>query len=181
MHVSNEYVKSKIRTVPNWPEPGVMFRDITPVFQDPRALRGFIDAFVQRYIDADIDVIAGIDARGFLIGVTISYELNIPFVPVRKKGKLPWETISEDYDLEYGKASIEINKDACQKGDRVIIFDDLIATGGTMLAAASLIHRLGGEVVEVAAIVDLPDLGGSKRIKEEAKVPVYSICEFEGE
>jgi adenine phosphoribosyltransferase len=179
MHIDREYIKSKIRTIPDWPERGVMFRDITPLFQDPRALRGFMDAFVQRYLGQGVDVIAGIDARGFLLGVTISYELNIPFVPVRKKGKLPFETLSEKYDLEYGSAEIEIHRDACKKGDRIVLFDDLIATGGTMLAAAKLIKRLGGEIVEAAAIVDLPDLNGSKKLID-AGIPVYSICTFEG-
>ncbi|MCS7205011.1 MAG: adenine phosphoribosyltransferase [Leptospiraceae bacterium] len=181
MHsVTADYIKTKIRTIPNWPKEGVMFRDITPLFQDPKALRGFMDAFVQRYIDKKIDVVAGIDARGFLIGVGIAYALNVSFVPIRKKGKLPWKTISQEYELEYGKEEIEIHIDACKKGDRVVIIDDLIATGGTMLAGIELIRRLGGEVVEVAAIVDLPDLGGSKKIQEQAKVPVFTICEFEG-
>ncbi len=179
MHISSDYVKSKIRTVPDWPEKGVQFRDITPIFQDPRALRGIMDAFVQRYLDKDVDVIAGIDARGFLIGVTISYELNRSFVPVRKKGKLPWKTISESYELEYGSETIEVHQDACTEGQRVVLFDDLVATGGTMLAATSLIRQLGGTVVEAACIVDLPDLKGSQKIRD-AGVPVYSICQFEG-
>jgi len=179
MHVKSDYIRSKIRTVPDWPSQGIMFRDITPLFQDPKALRGIMDAFVQRYIDQKVDVVAGIDARGFLLGVTISYELNIPFVPIRKKGKLPWDAISEKYDLEYGSAEIEIHKDACKKGDRVVVFDDLIATGGTMLAGANLISRLGGEVMEATAIVDLPELGGSKKI-QDAGIPVYAICTFDG-
>lgn len=179
MHISSDYIKSQIRTVPDWPEKGVMFRDITPIFQDAKALRGAMDMFVHRYMDMDIDVIAGIDARGFLLGVTIAYELNLPFVPVRKKGKLPWKTISEKYDLEYGSAEIELNEDACKKGDRVVIFDDLIATGGTMIAAANLVKKLGGTVVETACLVDLPDLKGSKKI-EELGIPVFSVCEFEG-
>ena len=179
MHVNSDYIKSRIRNIPDWPEKGIMFRDITPIFQDPKALRGIMDSFVQRYLGEKIDVIAGIDARGFLLGVTISYELNIPFVPVRKKGKLPWDSISEEYALEYGTAEIELHKDACKKGDRVVIFDDLIATGGTMIAAANLIRRLGAEVIEASAIVDLPELGGSKKIKD-AGIPVYHICDFEG-
>ncbi len=176
----NELVKSVIRTIPDWPEPGIMFRDITPVFQNPRALRATMDAFVHRYMLMDVDVVAGIDARGFLLGVTLAYELKISFVPIRKKGKLPYKTISESYSLEYGQATIELHEDACKAGDRVVIIDDLIATGGTMLAGMSLIKRLGGEVIETCAIVDLPDLGGSKKI-EATGTPVYSICEFEGE
>lgn len=179
MLANQEYIKSKIRTVPDWPEKGVMFRDITPIFQDPMALRTTMDSFVYRYLEKRPTLIAGIDARGFLIGVTIAKELNLPFVPIRKKGKLPWQTVSRQYELEYGKAEIEIHKDACTTGDRVVIFDDLIATGGTMVAATELIKELGGEVLEAACIVDLPDLGGSKKIKD-AGVDVYSICHYEG-
>lgn len=177
--LEKDKIKNVIRTIPNWPQPGIMFRDITPIFQHPQALRAVMDSFVHRYFDQDIDVIAGIDARGFLLGVTIAYELNLSFVPVRKKGKLPYKAISEDYELEYGKASIELHEDACKKGDRVVIFDDLIATGGTMLAAARLIRRLGGEIVEAAAIVDLPELGGSRKI-QEAGIPVHALVDFDG-
>ncbi len=181
MHaVDVQYILDNIRTIPNWPEKGVMFRDITPLFQDPKALRGFMDAFIQRYIDKKLDVVAGIDARGFLIGVTIAYGLNLSFVPIRKKGKLPWKTISKQYDLEYGKEEIEIHIDAIRPGDRVIIIDDLIATGGTMIAGIDLIQQLGGEVVEAAAIIDLVDLGGSKKIKERYNIPVFTICSFDG-
>ncbi|MCR9144724.1 MAG: adenine phosphoribosyltransferase [bacterium] len=179
LKVDTDYLKKIIRTVPDWPEKGVMFRDITPLFQDPQALRLMMDAFIHRYFDQKIDVIAGVDARGFLLGVTIAYELNLPFVPVRKKGKLPFKTISEDYELEYGKATIELHDDAVKKGDRVVLFDDLIATGGTMLAAAKLIQRLGGDIVEAAAIVDLPALKGSEKI-QAAGIAVHSLVEFEG-
>lgn len=179
LKVDTEYLKTIIRTVPDWPEKGVMFRDITPLFQNPQALRLMMDAFIHRYFEKKIDVIAGVDARGFLLGVTIAYELNLPFIPVRKKGKLPFKTISEDYELEYGKATIELHDDAVKKGDRVVLFDDLIATGGTMLAAAKLIQRLGGDIVEAAVIVDLPALKGSEKIKA-AGIPVHSLVEFEG-
>ncbi len=179
MHIEKDYIRSKIRTIPDWPEKGVMFRDITPIFQDPRALRGTMDAFIHRYLDKDINVIAGIDARGFLIGVTVAKELNISFVPIRKKGKLPYKTIAEEYELEYGKAAIELHEDALKDGDRVVIFDDLVATGGTMLAGINLVRRLGGVVVESACIVDLPDLKGSDRIRG-VDVDVFSICEFGG-
>ena len=177
--IDAEYVKSVIRTVPDWPEKGVMFRDITPIFQDPKALRGVIDSFIHRYMDQNINVFAGIDARGFLLGVTVAYALNKQFVPIRKKGKLPFDTISEEYDLEYGKAEAEVHTDACKKGDRVVIFDDLIATGGTMTAGVNLMKKLGGEVVEAAAIIDLPDLGGSKKVKE-TNVAVHTLLKFEG-
>jgi len=179
MYIDADYIKSIVRTVPDWPEKGVMFRDITPIFQDARALRGTMDALVQRYFDRKIDLIAGLDARGFLIGVTVAYELNLPFVPIRKKGKLPYKTISEEYDLEYGKAAVELHEDAVQKGQRVLVVDDLIATGGTMIAGANLVKRLGGEVVETTALIDLPDLGGSRKIKE-AGYPVHTLFHFEG-
>ncbi len=179
MYIDANYLKSRVRTVPDWPEKGVMFRDITPLFQDPRALRGTMDAFVQRYFGWGVDVIAGLDARGFLIGVTLAYELNLSFVPIRKAGKLPAETISQEYALEYGTATVEVHKDAIAPGARVILLDDLIATGGTMLAGTQLIERLGGKVVETAAIIDLPELKGSEKIKK-AGYEVFSIMNFAG-
>lgn len=179
MNIGIDYIKNTVRTVPDWPEKGVMFRDITPIFQDPRALRGTMDAFVHRYFDQNVDVIAGIDARGFLLGVTIAYELNISFVPVRKLGKLPYETITETYKLEYGEATVELHTDAIKPGARVVLFDDLIATGGTMLAAASLIRQLKGEILEAAAIIDLPALGGSKKLND-AGIKTHCLFDFEG-
>jgi adenine phosphoribosyltransferase len=136
-----DYLRSQIRTVPDWPEPGVMFRDITPLLQQPRALRVLVDLFVHRYMTAGLDLVAGIDARGFIVGAIVAYELNLGFVPVRKRGKLPFETIEETYELEYGSASVELHADACRPGDRVLLIDDLIATGGTQAARA---HRGGG-------------------------------------
>src|SRR5580698_541362 len=156
------FVKSQIRTVPDWPQAGVQFRDITPLLQEPKTLRVLIDLFVQRYIDAKLDYVAGLDARGFIIGPILAYELNLGFIPIRKVGKLPYKTVSESYQLEYGTATVEIHEDACQPGDRVVIVDDLIATGGTMMAGKNLLERLGATVIEGAAIVDLPELGGSK-------------------
>lgn len=179
MHIGIDYIKNTVRTVPDWPEKGVMFRDITPIFQDPRALRGTMDAFVHRYFDQKVDVIAGIDARGFLLGVTIAYELNISFVPVRKKGKLPYETIQETYDLEYGTATVELHTDAIKPGARVVLFDDLIATGGTMLAAGKLIRKLDGNILEAAAIIDLPELKGSARL-HAADIKTHCLFNFEG-
>lgn len=179
MAITTDYIKSTVRTVPDWPQKGVMFRDITPIFSDPKALRGTLDTFVHRYFDQNIDVIAGIDARGFLLGVTIAYELNLSFVPIRKKGKLPYETISESYLLEYGEASVELHTDAIKEGQRVVLFDDLIATGGTMIASANLIKRLGGNIVEAAAIIDLPDLGGSKKLNENG-IKTWCLFDFEG-
>jgi len=173
-------IKSKIRTVPHWPKQGIMFRDITTLLKDPVGLRVCIDDFVKRYKDKDIDVVVGIDSRGFIIGGAIAYLLEKGFVPVRKKGKLPAETEKEEYALEYGTDTIEIHKDAIAKGQKVLIVDDLIATGGTATAAAKLVKKLGGKVVELAFIVDLPDIGGRKKL-ETAGYCVYAQTEFEGE
>lgn len=180
MEYFGDIIKAAIRTVPDWPKPGVMFRDITTLLQDRRAFRILIDAFVHRYHDQHIDAIAGVDARGFIVGAPLAYELNTSFIPVRKKGKLPFDTVSEVYQLEYGSAEVEIHKDALKPGDRVILVDDLIATGGTMLAAANLIRKLGAELVECAAIIDLTDLGGSKKLRDQG-LAVFTTCQFEGE
>ncbi|MGH8780860.1 adenine phosphoribosyltransferase [Paraburkholderia sp.] len=173
------FVNSQIRTVPDWPQPGVQFRDITPLLQHPKALRVLVDLFVQRYIDAKLDYIAGLDARGFIIGPILAYELNLGFIPIRKVGKLPFRTVSESYALEYGSATVEIHEDACRPGDRVVIVDDLIATGGTMMAGKKLLERLGAVVVEGAAIIDLPELGGSTLLRG-AGLPLYTVTEFSG-
>lgn len=173
------FIRERIRTVPDWPQPGVQFRDITPVLQDRRALRTLIDLLVQRYIDARIDTIAGLDARGFIIGPILAYELSLGFVPIRKKGKLPFRTLSQSYELEYGSATVEIHEDACKPGERVVLVDDLIATGGTMMAGKMLLERLGAVVVEGAAIIDLPELGGSTLLRESG-LPLYTVCEFSG-
>ncbi|MDB5837172.1 MAG: Adenine phosphoribosyltransferase [Caballeronia sp.] len=173
------FIRERIRTVPDWPQPGVQFRDITPVLQDRRALRTLIDMLVQRYIDARIDTIAGLDARGFIIGPILAYELGLGFVPIRKKGKLPFRTLSQSYELEYGSATVEIHEDACKPGERVVLVDDLIATGGTMMAGKMLLERLGAVVVEGAAIIDLPELGGSTLLRE-AGLHLYTVCEFSG-
>jgi adenine phosphoribosyltransferase len=178
-HDPARLIRERVRTVEDWPQPGVQFRDITPVLQDRRALRMLIDLFVQRYIDARIDAVAGLDARGFIIGPILAYELGLGFVPIRKKGKLPFRTLSQSYELEYGSATVEINEDACQPGERVVLVDDLIATGGTMMAGKQLLERLGAVVVEGAAIIDLPDLGGSKLLRG-AGMPLYTVCEFGG-
>jgi adenine phosphoribosyltransferase len=157
-----------------------MFRDITTLLKDPVGLKLCIDDFIQRYRGKNIDIVVGIDSRGFIIGGALAYMLNKGFVPVRKKGKLPAETEKEEYALEYGTDTIEIHKDAIQKGQKVLIVDDLIATGGTAMAAAKLVKKLQGEVVELAFIVDLPDLGGRKKL-EAAGYKVYAQTEFEGE
>jgi adenine phosphoribosyltransferase len=173
------YIRDRIRTVPDWPQPGVMFRDITPLLQDPKALRVLVDLFVHRYIGYGLDLIAGIDARGFILGPIVAYELNLGFVPIRKNGKLPFTTVAESYELEYGSATVELHADACRPGDRVLLIDDLIATGGTMMAGKRLVERLGGVVVEGAAIVDLPELGGSRRLRE-AGLLLHTLVDFDG-
>ena len=175
----SRYLRDRIRTVPDWPQAGVMFRDITPLLQDPKTLRVLIDVFVHRYMDQRLDLVAGIDARGFILGSIIAYELNLGFVPIRKKGKLPFQTVAEAYELEYGSATVEIHADACKAGDRVLLVDDLIATGGTMMAGRKLLERLGATVVEGAAIVDLPELGGSKLLHMSG-LPLFTVCNFEG-
>ncbi len=174
-----EYIRERIRTVPDWPQPGIMFRDITPLLQDKKTFRVLVDVFVHRYMDQNLDYVAGVDARGFILGAVVAYELNLGFIPVRKKGKLPYQTVEEEYELEYGSATVEIHTDACCSGDRILLIDDLVATGGTMLAASKLLTRIGAEVVEAAAIVDLPELGGSKLIRAEG-IPLFTVCDFEG-
>ncbi|WP_153129823.1 adenine phosphoribosyltransferase [Dechloromonas hortensis] len=173
------FLRQRIRTVADWPSPGIQFRDITPLLQDPRAFRLLVEAFVLRYMNAGIDLVAGIDARGFILGSVVAHQLNRGFIPVRKKGKLPFATVAEEYELEYGNATVEIHTDAVAAGQRVLLIDDLIATGGTMMAAARLLQRLEATVVEAAAIVDLPELGGSKLLKE-AGLPVFTVCDFAG-
>ena len=173
-------IKSRIRTVVDWPKKGVMFRDITTLLKDPVGLKLCLDNFLERYRNKDIDVIVGIDSRGFILGGALAYELNKGFVPVRKKGKLPAEVESEEYALEYGTDTIEIHKDAITSGQKVLIIDDLIATGGTALAAVNLVKKLGGEIVELAFIVDLPDLGGGQKLKD-AGFSYYSQTAFAGE
>lgn len=169
-----------IRSIPGWPKEEVIFRDISSLLEDRLVFRKTIDLFVHRYFTTRIDAVVGIDARGFIIGAPLAYELNAGFIPVRKKGKLPGDTISEAYSLEYGEAEVEIQTDWLNAGDKVILIDDLIATGGTMLAAAKLLERLGVEIIEAAAIIDLPDLGGSTKLRE-AGIKVHAFCEFEGE
>ena len=181
-HLSvNQYLRNHIRTVPDWPAPGVQFRDITPLLQDAKVFRVLIDAFVHRYMDPSMrpDVVAGLDVRGFIIGAVVAYELNVGFVPIRKKGKLPFTTVEETYELEYGSATVELHTDAVKAGNRVLLMDDLIATGGTMMAGKKLLERLGAEVIEGAAIVDLPELGGSERLRESG-LPLFTLLDFAG-
>jgi adenine phosphoribosyltransferase len=177
----SQYLRSHIRTVPDWPAPGVQFRDITPLLQNPKVFRVLIDAFVHRYMDPALrpDVVAGLDARGFILGAVIAYELNVGFVPIRKKGKLPFTTVQETYELEYGSATVELHTDAVQAGQKVLLIDDLIATGGTMMAGRKLLEKLGAHVMEGAAIVDLPELGGSDKLRASG-LPLFTLIDFSG-
>ena len=175
--MDSSYFDQRIRVVPNWPEPGVLFRDITPLLRDGAAFRALIEAFAERYSDARIDAIAGIDARGFIIGAALDYRLGCGFIPVRKAGKLPYETVRESYTLEYGEATVEVHTDAAEAGEHVLVVDDLIATGGTILAASRLMERLGARIIETAAVIDLPVLGGSQRLKD-AGVPYFTLLKY---
>jgi adenine phosphoribosyltransferase len=172
-------IKSRIRTIPHYPKQGIMFRDITTLLKDPVGLRLTIDEIVRRYKDRKITKVAGIESRGFIIGTPVAYLLGVGFIPIRKKGKLPGETIGHDYELEYGTDRIEIHTDAVSKGDQILLIDDLIATGGTAEAGAKLIGKMGGEVVECCFVVDLPEIGGRKRLEKQG-LKVHTLCEFEG-
>jgi adenine phosphoribosyltransferase len=175
-------IKSKIRSIPDYPKKGIMFRDITTLIKDPVGFRLMVDSLTQRYItkEIDYDVIVGIEARGFIMGGALSYTLGKGFVPIRKPGKLPAEIIRQEYALEYGTDTVEIHKDAFAPGTKVLLVDDLLATGGTALAAAALIEKIGGIVAEMAFIVNLPDVGGEKKLREKG-YKVFSLTEFEGE
>ncbi len=173
-------IKAYIRTIPDYPKKGIMFRDITTLMADPIGFRKAVDAMVQVHDAKKIDHVAGIEARGFILGGAIAHQLGAGFIPVRKKGKLPWETFAEEYELEYGKDEVEIHKDAVEKGQRVLLVDDLIATGGTAEAAIKLLDRAGAEVVACSFVIDLPDLGGRARVEAMGK-EVLSLCHFEGE
>lgn len=176
-----QYLRNHIRTVPDWPTPGVQFRDITPLLQEAKVFRVLIDAFVHRYMDPGMrpDIVAGLDARGFIMGAVVAYELNVGFVPIRKKGKLPFTTVEETYELEYGSATVELHTDAVKPGNRVLLIDDLIATGGTMMAGRKLLERLGAIVMEGAAIVDLPELGGSQKLRDSG-LALFTLVDFSG-
>jgi adenine phosphoribosyltransferase len=168
-----------IRTIPNYPKEGIMFRDITTLLKDPKGLKVTIDQLAEKYKGAPIDYVAGIEARGFILGAALSYALGLGFIPVRKKGKLPGKTITQSYDLEYGSDTIEIHEDAIHSGANILLIDDLIATGGTAIGAITLIEKVGGKIYETAFVVDLPELGGAKRI-EDLGHKVFSLCQFSG-
>ena len=172
-------IKSNIRTICNYPKDGIMFRDVTTLMLQPEGFRKAIDELVQPYAGMKIDKVAGIEARGFILGGAVAHQLSVGFVPVRKKGKLPWETLCQKYQLEYGFDELEIHRDAVEQGEKVLLVDDLIATGGTACAAIDLIQRAGGNVVGCSFVIDLPDIGGRKII-EDRDIPVLTLCEFEG-
>ncbi len=173
-------IRDRIRTIPDYPKPGIMFRDVTTLWNDARGFRTAIDQLVQPYAGVRIDKVAGIEARGFVIGGAVAHQLSVGFIPIRKQNKLPGRTIGEDYDLEYGTDRVEIHDDAISEGQNVLIVDDLLATGGTAEAAVKLIRRAGGTVVGCCFIVDLPDLGGMKRLQDMG-LSVMALCAFEGE
>ncbi len=171
-------LKSTIRTIPNWPKPGIMFRDITTLIQDPQAFSYVIQQFAEHYRNQNIDKIAGIESRGFIFGAALAYKLNLPFVLIRKKGKLPAETVTQEYALEYGTDKIEMHRDAVSYGESVLIVDDLIATAGTLKAAVQLVEKLGGEVSGCAVVIELPDFKGRETMRG---YNLFSLVQFEGE
>ena len=172
-----KHIEDYVRTIPDFPEPGIQFRDITSVLQDPDGLKLSVDLFLEQLNGVDFDVIVGMESRGFLFGMPVAYAMGKPFVPIRKKGKLPCETISAEYDLEYGTASIELHKDAISPGQRVVLIDDLIATGGTIAAGTRLIEQLGGKIVKVLCLMELKGLEGRKKLEN---YDVSSIIAYEG-
>lgn len=180
LHVSEELIKNAVTTIVDYPKPGILFRDVTSVLQDPKAFQACIDLLKNRFADKGFTKVVGTEARGFLFGAPLALELGIGFVPVRKPKKLPREVISESYELEYGTDILEIHKDAISAGDSVLMIDDLLATGGTMIATANLIRRLGGNVEHAGFIISLPDIGGEEKLKA-ANISSYCVCEFEGD
>ncbi len=171
-------LKPTIRTIPNWPKPGIQFRDITTLIKNPEAFRYCIQQFKEHYKDKNITKIAGIESRGFIFGAALAHEMNLPFVLIRKKGKLPAETVSQEYQLEYGTDKIEVHKDAIVNGDIILVIDDLLATGGTMSAACQLVEKLQGTVAGCAFVINLPELKGMEKIRQYNP---FWLVEFEGE
>ena len=172
-------VKDYIRTIADFPHAGILYRDVTTLFADARGFRMAIDQLLTPYAGLRIDKVAGLEARGFILGGAVAHQLSTGFVPIRKQGKLPGRTVSQSYTLEYGEAVVEVHVDALQPGEKVLLVDDLLATGGTAEAGIRLIERLGGQIIGCAFVVDLPDLGGRKRL-ESMGMDVHALCAFEG-
>lgn len=172
-------IKSSIKSVPDYPKPGILFRDVTSLLDDAKAYQATIQLMIERYKELGFTKVVGTEARGFLFGAPLALELGVGFIPVRKPGKLPRETVAETYELEYGMDTLEIHVDAIEPGDKVLVVDDLLATGGTIEATTKLIRQLGGIVEHAAFVINLPEIGGDKRL-EALGLDVYSICEFEG-
>jgi len=173
-------VQDYIRTIPDFPHEGIMFRDVTTLFSDPRGFRIAIDQLLHPYAGQPIDKVVGLEARGFILGGAIAHQLSVGFIPIRKKGKLPGKTIEQNYTLEYGTATMEVHDDALQPGEKVLLVDDLLATGGTAEAGIKLIERMGAEVIGCAFVIDLPDLGGRTKL-EGLGMNVHALCSFEGD
>ena len=173
-------LRDLVRTIPDYPKKGIMFRDITTLLRDPAGFRKAVDDLVQPYAGKGVNKVAGIEARGFILGGAVAHQLSVGFVPIRKRGKLPWQTFSVEYELEYGKDQIEVHIDGMARADRVLIVDDLLATGGTAGAAIQLVREAGGDVVGTSFVIELPELGGRKRL-ERMGVPVRALMEFEGD
>lgn len=178
--MSAEYIKSVVKSVPDYPKLGVLFRDVTSVLEDHKAFSSTINLLLDKYSPMGFDKIAGTEARGFLFGAPLAIQMGVGFIPVRKPNKLPRDVLSESYQLEYGTDTLEIHKDAVEEGDKVLLIDDLLATGGTISATANLIRNLGGVVEHAGFVIDLPDLGGAARLRDNGITP-FSICEFEGD
>ncbi len=173
-------LRKYIRSIPDYPKKGVIFRDVTTLIASAHGLRACVDELVWPFLDVDVDYVIGIEARGFILGGAVAHELGRGFIPIRKEGKLPWKVIGKEYELEYGVDRIEVHADAIREGDRVLLVDDLIATGGTADAAIDLIRESGGDLVAAAFVIDLPDLGGSQRLRDKG-VKVHTLVEFEGD
>ena len=171
-----DYLRSLIRDIPDFPKPGIIFKDITPLLLDAKAFRQITESFVERYSNRGVGKIAAIEARGFMFAAPIAYELGLGFVPLRKPGKLPYDSISESYALEYGEAALELHNDAIEQGDKIVLFDDVLATGGTAAASAQLIERLGGDIIETGFVIELAFLKGREKLGER---PVYSLLAYD--
>lgn len=178
--MSPEQIKSVVRTIPDYPKPGIMFRDVTSVLHQPEAFKACIDILTENYKSHGFNKVVGTEARGFLFGAPLAINLGVSFVPVRKPGKLPRDVITESYELEYGVDTLEIHREDVSPGDKVLMIDDLLATGGTIIATANLIRRLGGETMHAGFVISLPDIGGEKKLKDNG-IASFSICEFEGD